>query len=75
MYMSIYLSTEVFISFSPVDMVALACLHLKLCDPEPAHVALTSIPQRELTKICICHHQLLHQDFTELSPLSQVKLF
>lgn len=57
---------------SPVDMVALACLHLKLCDPEPAHVALASIPQRELTKICICHHRLLHQDFTELSPLSQL---
>lgn len=57
---------------SPVDMVALACLHLKLCDPEPAHVALASVPQRELTKICICHHQLLHQDFTELSPLSQL---
>ncbi|XP_062584936.1 BLOC-2 complex member HPS3-like [Saccostrea cucullata] len=57
---------------TPVSMVALASLHLKLCDPEPAHVALTSIPQRELTKICIQHHQLLHQDFAELSPLSQL---
>ena len=35
-------------------------------------VALLFFFQKDLVAICIMHHQVLHTDFMELSPLSQV---
>ncbi|KAJ8320525.1 hypothetical protein KUTeg_002112, partial [Tegillarca granosa] len=61
-----------FYFYSALDLLAMAVLHLKLCEPDSAQVALNSIDQKELTEVCASNHQLLHQDFQQLSPLSQL---
>ncbi|XP_060075834.1 BLOC-2 complex member HPS3-like [Ylistrum balloti] len=57
---------------SGTDMLALSLLHLKSCDPESARLALAAVSQMELRQFCVDHHQLLHEDFQQLSPLSQL---
>ncbi|XP_069116206.1 BLOC-2 complex member HPS3-like isoform X2 [Argopecten irradians] len=57
---------------SGTDMLALSLLHLKSCDPESARLALATVSQMELQQFCVNHHQLLHEDFQQLSPLSQL---
>ncbi|XP_021379754.1 Hermansky-Pudlak syndrome 3 protein-like isoform X1 [Mizuhopecten yessoensis] len=57
---------------SGTDMLALSLLHLKSCDPESARLALAAVSQMELRQFCVNHHQLLHEDFQQLSPLSQL---
>ncbi|KAK3082722.1 hypothetical protein FSP39_003491 [Pinctada imbricata] len=57
---------------SALDLLALSCLHLRLCDPEPAQVALNATSPHDLVNICVRHHHLLHEEFTQLSPLSQL---
>lgn len=57
---------------SIADKLALTNLYLVLCDPEVAERTLLLIPKVDLMKICVQHNEILHDNFQQLSPLSQL---
>lgn len=57
------------------NLLATASLNLQMCEPELALASVSKIEQKDLVDICISNHQVLHSDFMELSPLSQVNKY
>ncbi|XP_078672480.1 BLOC-2 complex member HPS3-like isoform X2 [Branchiostoma floridae x Branchiostoma belcheri] len=56
----------------PLDVLAMAVLKLRLCEPEQAQIVLSTVSDPQLVQVLVSEHQLLRTEVTQLSHLSQL---
>ncbi|XP_019642258.1 PREDICTED: LOW QUALITY PROTEIN: Hermansky-Pudlak syndrome 3 protein-like [Branchiostoma belcheri] len=56
----------------PLDVLAMAVLKLRLCEPEQAQIVLSTVSDLQLVQVLVSEHQLLRTEVTQLSHLSQL---
>ncbi|CAH1261704.1 HPS3 [Branchiostoma lanceolatum] len=56
----------------PLDVLAMAVLKLRLCEPEQAQIVLSTVKEPQLVQVLVSEHQLLRAESTQLSHLSQL---
>ncbi|KAI8486917.1 pigmentation [Branchiostoma belcheri] len=56
----------------PLDVLAMAVLKLRLCEPEQAQIVLSTVSDPQLVQVLVSEHQLLCTEVTQLSHLSQL---
>ncbi|XP_035692332.1 Hermansky-Pudlak syndrome 3 protein-like [Branchiostoma floridae] len=56
----------------PLDVLAMAVLKLRLCEPEQAQIVLSTVTEPQLVQVLLSEHQLLRTESTQLSHLSQL---
>ena len=49
-------------------------INLEICKADTLRLECIHLFQKDLVDICITYHQILHTDFMELSPISQVSM-
>ncbi|XP_066282574.1 BLOC-2 complex member HPS3-like [Branchiostoma lanceolatum] len=56
----------------PLDVLAMAVLKLRLCEPEQAQIVLSTVNEPQLVQVLVYEYQLLRAESTQLSHLSQL---